>query len=140
MPLPRDVFTLPLLSPVATPLPNPALAITPRTPFAPPVPLPEPGPVGKSNEPAWAMLTGRLLFSRAGTPLGSPKPPVCTFLGASAIVGRAELPVENTWVFTNCFGITGALGGRVTGLMAAISTFGATGTSSGAVFGRTMGG
>ena len=90
----------------------------------------EPGPVGKSNDPAGAMFTGWALLSRAGTPLGSPKPPVCTFFGASAMVGTAELPVENTWVFTSCFGITGAMGGSGTGLVAAISTLGATGTSS----------
>jgi hypothetical protein len=39
-----------------------------------------------------------LLFGFAGTPLGSPKPPVCTFCGAAAMVGVAELPVENTLV------------------------------------------
>src|SRR5216683_5403982 len=98
------------------PLPNPLLAMTPRTPLTPPVPLPEPDPVGRSNDPAGAMLTALLLLSRAGTPFGSPKPPVCTFFGASAIVGKAELPVEKTWVFTSCFGITGAAGGSGTGL------------------------
>jgi hypothetical protein len=39
-----------------------------------------------------------LLFGFAGTPLGSPNPPVCTFCGAAAMVGVAELPVENTLV------------------------------------------
>ncbi len=33
-----------------------------------------------------------------GIPFGSPNPPVCTFAGAAAIVGVAELPVENTFV------------------------------------------
>src|SRR6476646_2444107 len=86
------------------------------------------------------MFTGLPLLSRAGTPFGSPNPPVWTFFGAAAIVGRAELPVEKTWVFTNCRGITGAAGGRDTGLLASICTLGATTTSSGEIFVRISGG
>src|SRR5262245_40811947 len=68
------------------------------------------------------MLAGLLLLlSFAGTPLGSPKPPVCTFCGAAAMVGVAELPVENTLVCTSRRGIAGAVCGRF-GLLAAIST------------------
>src|SRR6266567_7384495 len=55
-------------SPVATPFPKPVLATTPRTPLAPPVPLPYPGPAGKSNEPSWAIFAGLpLLLALAGT-------------------------------------------------------------------------
>ena len=99
--LPRDAETLPELSPVATPSPNPALEMTPFLPFAPPVPLPAPPPDGKSNDPTCAIVTGFPWVSAAGTPLGSPNPPVCTFCGAAAIVGGAELPVENTLVRTS---------------------------------------
>src|SRR5262249_16532233 len=60
----------------------------------------------------------------AGTPFGSPNPPVCTFWGAAAMVGVAELPVENTLVCTSRFGITGAAVGR-SGFAAAIFTSGA---------------
>src|SRR4029077_18994230 len=76
----REVLTLPLPSPVAVPLPKPVLATTPRTPF-PPVPLPLPSPVGRSNDPDCAMFTGLVFVSCAGTPFGSPNPPVCTFFG-----------------------------------------------------------
>src|SRR5215469_12213125 len=73
---PREADTRPLLSPIATPLPNPALATTPRTPFAPPVPFPEPGPDGRSKEPKAPILIALPLVSLAGTPFGSPNPPV----------------------------------------------------------------
>ena len=137
--VPRVAFTVPLPSPTATPLPNPALATTPRAPREPPVPLPYPGPVGKSKDPCCAMVTGRPLFSRAGTPFGSPNPPVCTCSGARAMVGVAELPVEKTLVFTNCRGITGA-GCRATGLFAATSILGGAGGSSGWTFALISGG
>src|ERR1019366_3949859 len=67
-----------------------------------------------SYEPACAIVTGRPWVSDAGTPFGSPKPPVCTFAGAAAIVGVAELPVENTFVLTGGLGIIGFLAGSVT--------------------------
>src|SRR3974377_1815731 len=70
-----------------------------------------------------------LLFA-AGTPFGSPNPPVCTFCGAAAIVGVAELPVENTLVCTRRRGISGADAGRF-GLLAAICTWGAVTSSVG---------
>src|ERR1700716_3493236 len=53
------------------------------------------------------MFTALPSLALAGTPLGSPKPPVCTLCGARAIVGAAELPVENTLVLPSCFGMTG---------------------------------
>src|SRR5215470_15463269 len=125
-PLPRDELIRQLPSPVATPFPNPVLATTPRTPFAPPVPLPYPGPAGRSKDPSCAMLAGLPFeLACAGTPFGSPKPPVCTFCGAAAIVGVAELPVENTLVCTRRRGIAGALCGRL-GLLGATSTLGAS--------------
>src|SRR5262249_2766533 len=79
----------------ATPLPKPALATVPRTPLAPPVPLPSPGPLGKSKEPSFAICTPVLLVCLpTGTPFGSPKPPVCTWLTLACSVGLAELPEE----------------------------------------------
>ena len=54
------------------------------------------------------MLTALAWSALAGIPFGSPKPPVCTCEGARAMVGVAELPVENTLVFTACLGMTGA--------------------------------
>ena len=45
-------------------------------------------------------------------------------------MGMAELPVENTWVFTSCSRNHGRDGGSGTGLLAAISILGATGGSS----------
>src|SRR5579864_4143341 len=110
---------------MATPLPKPPLAITPRAPLAPPVPLPYPGPAGRSNEPSCAMFTGLPPVSLAGIPLGSPKPPVCTFSGARvAIVGVAELPVEKTLVLI-VLGITGLAAGSGSSFLAAILTCGA---------------
>src|SRR5579863_1858697 len=122
-------------SPMATPLPNPELTTTPRAPLAPPVPFPEPGPEGRSNEPSWAMVIGFPWLALAGTPLGSPKPPVCTFAAASAVVGVAELPVEKTLVFTGARGITGlGDGGRASNFLTATTTSGA-GVSSTLIFG-----
>ena len=64
----------------------------------------------------------RLRCACAGTPLGSPKPPVCTFCGAALMVCGAELPVENTLVCTIRLGIAGALVAEGSGLEAAILT------------------
>jgi hypothetical protein len=76
------------------------------------------------------MLTGFPWFALAGSPLGSPKPPVWTWDGARAMVGAAELPVENTFVATP-LGIAGAgLGGSGSSFLAAILTFGAEGSST----------
>src|ERR1043165_310958 len=77
------------------------------------------------------MFTGFPLFSRDGTPLGSPKHTVWTFCGAAAMVGVAELPVENTSVLTSCRGMMGVFVGSGIGLVAASVTLGATGKSSG---------
>src|SRR4029077_10867259 len=85
------------------------------------------------------MFTGLPLLARAGTPLGSPNPPVCTWDGALAIVGAAELPVENTLVFTNCLGMTGLFAsGSGSSLLDAILTDGA-GRSSTLGFGSGAG-
>src|SRR5579885_1637488 len=92
---------------VAMPLPNPALATTATAPRFPPVPLPVPEPVGRSNDPTCASL---LLSSPLGlgtTPLGSPKPPVCTFATGREELGLALDPVENIPVvifFSGAFG------------------------------------
>src|SRR5260370_9065846 len=76
---------------------------------------------------------GRPLLSRAGTPLGSPKPPVCTFDGAAAMVGVAELPVENTFVLTGGLGIMGFTSGRSSFLAASV-TLGACSSGTGTFF------
>src|SRR6516225_1466271 len=81
--VPRDAETLPELSPVATPAPNPELATTPRVPWAPSVPLPTPGPPGMSNDHNCEIVTGRKCVLDAGIPLEPPNPPVCTFCGAA---------------------------------------------------------
>src|SRR5271157_884072 len=114
----------------ATPPPNPVLATTPRAPLAPPVPLPYPGPVGRSKPPDCAMFTGDFpVLSFAGTPFGSPNPPVWTCAAGRSIVCGAELPVEKTLVRT-AFGITGAAdGGKLSSFFGAIFTSG-TGVSS----------
>src|SRR6266852_4411069 len=119
------------LSAVAVPLPNPELTTTPGTPLAPPVPLPYPGPEGRSKLPRAAMLAGLPWPALAGIPFGSPKPPVCTCVGARAVVGVAELPVENTLVFTACLGITGAeLRGSGSSFLGAMLTVGAGASSN----------
>src|ERR1700730_4623536 len=72
------------------------------------------------------MLTGLPWPALAGIPFGSPKPPVCTWEGARAVVAVAELPVENTLVFTACLGITGAeLSGSGSSFLSATFTVGA---------------
>src|SRR6266478_1189101 len=77
------------------------------------------------------MLTGLPWPTLAGIPLGSPKPPVCTCEAARAIVGVAELPVENTLVFTACLGMTGAeLSGNGSNFLAAILIAGAVTSST----------
>src|ERR1700675_417086 len=78
-----------------------------------------------------------VLLARAGTPFGSPNPPVWTFWGAAAIVGVAELPVEKTLVCTSLRGIAGVAAGRF-GLLAAISTLGGC-ISSTSIFGLGAG-
>ena len=72
------------------------------------------------------MFTGFPSLARAGTPLGSPNPPVCTWDGALAMVCGAELPVENTLVFTNCRGMTGLFASGIgSSFLDAILTVGA---------------
>ena len=61
---------------IVTPSPKPELATVPRTPFAPPVPLPNPGPGSRAGEPAWAIFARRVELLSPGRPLGSPNPPV----------------------------------------------------------------
>src|SRR4051812_29582058 len=62
--------------PVATPLPNPALATVPETPWLPPVPLPLPAvPPGRSNEPTRATVNLASDLATPATPLGAPNPP-----------------------------------------------------------------
>src|SRR5207245_6320430 len=80
---------------MATPLPNPVLATVPRAPFAPPVPLPYPGPAGRAGEPNEFMFVRLLAFPVAATPSGSPNPPVWTLSRGRGlvIVAGAELPV-----------------------------------------------
>ena len=92
----------PLLRPspwpaVATPLPKSALATVPLIPFAPPEPLPCPGPTGMSNEPAADAISLPLGLPLAlgFSPLGSPKPPVCTFSIGAFTVGATELPAKS---------------------------------------------
>src|SRR5260370_40027348 len=85
------------------------------------------------------MFTGFPLLAGAGTPLGSPKAAVCTWDGALAIVGVAELPGENTFVFTSCRGMTGlSVSGSGSSFLDAILTDGA-GTSSTLGFGSAAG-
>src|SRR6202049_2380391 len=96
----------PLLRPspcpgVATPLPKSALATVPLIPFAPPDPLPCPGPAGISNDPVGAAYNFAPCLPVPGKPLGSPKPPVCTFATATLTVGFAELPPKSP-VCNNC--------------------------------------
>src|ERR1700690_3082777 len=74
------------------------------------------------------MFTGFPLVGFAGTPFGSPKPPVWVFCGGAAMVGAAELPVENKLVATSRLGIAGATGTGIA--LAASSILGATGASS----------
>src|SRR5213082_2787446 len=64
----------PMLAPaVAAPfLLEPSEATVPRTPWAPPVPLPWPGPPGRLGEPAWLMFPALLGFPGPGIPFGSP--------------------------------------------------------------------
>src|SRR5260221_10131472 len=86
------------------------------------------------------MFTALPGLALAATPLGSPKPPVCTFCGARATVCGAELPVEKTLVLTACLGITGALvGGRFSSLRSAIFTSGTDVSSTTFGFGRGRG-
>src|SRR4029077_7607916 len=92
----------PLLRPspcpgVATPLPKSALATVPLIPFAPPDPLPCPGPPRQSNEPAADPISFpfRFLLSLGFSPFGSPNPPVCTFEIGAFTVGVTELPLNS---------------------------------------------
>src|SRR5271165_690475 len=85
------------------------------------------------------MFTALVWVVLAGTPLGSPKPPVCTCCGGRSIVCGAELPVENKLVRTSCFGMTGAVEtGKRSGFLSAIFTSGA-GVSSAFGLGRGCG-
>src|SRR5882762_324772 len=95
----------------AVPLPKPVLATVPRIPLAPPVPLPYPGPPGNAGEPR--RLTFVALFGSPlpGTPLGSPKPPVCTLFTGSTTVAGAALPEDITPTFTSSFGRFGWFAG-----------------------------
>src|SRR5215813_217121 len=131
----------------ATPLPNPALAIVPRAPCAPPVPLPVPGPAGKSKEPNLAATSWPFFSDVPFTPFGSPKPPVCTSRAGFCSVAGAELPDAKFSVTTSFFGRTGF---TTSVLLANVSTtisflgFGATGSgtlvnSSGCSFGSGFG-
>ena len=64
--------------------------------------------MGKSNDPAWPILTAPPRFSLAGTPLGSPNPPVWIAAAGLVVVGMTELPVEKVFVATTLG--AGALG------------------------------
>src|SRR5258708_38025450 len=76
------------------------------------------------------MLPGWPWPGWAGIPFGSRKPAVCTWGGARAVVGVAELPVENTLILTACLGITGAeLRGSGSSFLGAMLTVGAGASS-----------
>src|SRR5215472_8995867 len=133
----------------ATPLPKPALAIVPRAPCAPPVPLPVPGPAGRSNEPSRATVIAPFLSEVPLTPFGSPNPPVWTSCAGFWRVAGAELPEAKDSVTTSFFGFTGV----TTSLLVANvpvttsffgSGFGGTGSGTfvncnGSSFGSTFG-
>ena len=87
--------------PLAMPFPKSALATVPLIPFAPPDPLPCPEPTGMSNEPACAAYSLAPCLPVPCRPLGSPKPPVCTFCTATFTVGATELP-EKSPVCRSC--------------------------------------
>src|SRR6266571_6794076 len=84
----------------------------PGLPLAPPSPLPKPTPVGNPNEPFAAMLKAPLP-SCAGTPLGSPKPPVWTCAAGFVVVGTSFVGVANVLVAVTlavgAFGSNGSL-------------------------------
>src|SRR5579862_693725 len=85
------------------PFPKSALATVPLIPFAPPVPLPCPGPAGMSNDPVGAAYNFAPCLPVPGSPLGSPNPPVCIFWTATFTVGVWELPVGvKSPVCTSC--------------------------------------
>src|ERR1700722_6776091 len=122
-------------SPTAVPLPKPVLATTPATPFAPPLPFPCPPPEGKSKDPTPAMFTAFPWSDFVGSPLGSPKPPVCTWDEAIATVGTAEVPVENVFVLTTLGIGGGELIGRGSDFRGAMLTVGAGASSIFMAFG-----
>src|SRR5258708_31131436 len=77
------------------------------------------------------MLPGWPWRAWAGIPFGWRKPAVCTCEGARAVVGVAELPVENTLILTACLGITGAeLRGSGSSFLGAMLTVGAGASST----------
>src|SRR5258708_40134060 len=92
-----DCCTVPWLPwpPVATPEPKSQLATVPLTPLAPPDPLPCPGPTGMSNDPICAATNLAPALPSPLSPLGSPKPPVCTFSIGLLTVGCAALPAKD---------------------------------------------
>src|SRR5438132_56864 len=95
----------------AVPLPKPVLATVPRIPLSPPVPFPYPGPPGNAGEPRRLTLVALFGSPLPATPLGSPKPPVCTlFTGATTVAGAA-LPEDITPTFTSSFGRFGCFVG-----------------------------
>src|SRR5229473_4095706 len=102
----------PLGGGVATPFPNPVLATVPRTPLSPPVPFPYPGPPGNAGEPSRFTFVVLLGLPLPGSPLGSPKPPVCTLFTGRFTVAGAALPVLfRLLTFTSSFGRFGPLVG-----------------------------
>src|SRR5580658_10230938 len=115
--------------PTATPLPKPVLAITPLAPFAPPVPLPLPGPVGMSYAPWILIFAALFVFPLAGTPLGSPNPPVCTASRGFFKVGIAELPMDIGGVGSGKALATSVMSGGVSLRTAGFFTIGAVGTT-----------
>jgi len=74
------------------PLPKPVLATVPRIPLSPPVPLPYPGPPGNAGEPSRLTLVALFGSPLPAIPLGSPKPPVCTWFHRATTVAAAALP------------------------------------------------
>src|SRR5262249_16570210 len=133
----------------ATPVPKPALAIVPRAPCAPPVPLPVPGPAGRSNAPSRATVIAPFLSEVPLTPFGSPNPPVCTSCAGFCRVACAELPEAKESVTTSFFAFTGVTTSLLVANVPVTTSFlgsGFSGTGSGTFvncngssFGSTLG-
>src|SRR5262249_11062753 len=82
-----------------------------------------PGPAGRSNAPTLAIFAGRPEFL-AGSPLGSPNPPVCTLRGEAFVVTAVSSAFEKVPVFTSGLGggvgdATESLGASIWGLVSA---------------------
>ena len=94
---------------MAMPLPKPVLATVPRAPLSPPVPFPYPGPPGSAGGPRRLTFVDLLGLPLPGSPLGSPKPPVCTLLSGRFTVAGAALPVlaARLLTFTSSLGRLG---------------------------------